>query len=180
MVVGDVATFGNRRFRYGRPFERRDLPSARQHQDTVTDGRKLFVVGAGADDGGLAFSHAADFAEDLFAGADIDAFRDSPIEIVNLRVSGIGRMPKIEKLKRPADGSLAEALVRTSPSVFRIGGELKSFDTPVYRRTSLPVGEVFNGPAIILQKDSTTVMPPATTAIVDTSGSILITLGEAE
>jgi len=116
-------------------------------------------------------AHAAEYGH---------AFKDSPIEIVNLRVSGIGRMPKIDKLRPPAGGSLAEALVRTSPSVFRIGGELKSFDTPVYRRTSLPVGEVFQGPAIILQKDSTTVMPPATSAVVDASGSILITLGEAE
>lgn len=116
-------------------------------------------------------AHAAEYGH---------AFRASPIEIVNLRVSGIGRMPKIEKLRAPTGGSLAEALVRTDPSVFRVAGELKTFDTPVYRRTALPVGESFKGPAIILQKDSTTVMPPATSAIVDASGSIIITLEEAK
>ncbi|MDB5623355.1 MAG: methylhydantoinase, partial [Devosia sp.] len=116
-------------------------------------------------------AHAAEYGH---------AFKASPIEIVNLRVSGIGRMPKIEKLRAPAGGSLQEALVRTVPSVFRLGGELKTFDTPVYRRIALPVGEAFAGPAIILQKDSTTVMPPATSAVVDASGSIIITLGEAK
>lgn len=116
-------------------------------------------------------AHAAEYGH---------AFKSSPIEIVNLRVSGIGRMPKIERLRAPTGGTLAGALVRTNPSVFRVSGELRTFDTPVYRRTALPVGEAFHGPAIILQKDSTTVMPPATSAVVDASGSIIITLGEVE
>lgn len=114
-------------------------------------------------------THAAEYGH---------AFHDNPIEIVNLRVSGIGAMPKIEKLKAPAGGSLDQALVRKSLSVFRVDGTLRSFETPVYRREALPVGQPFAGPAIILQKDSTTVMPPATTAMVDTSGNILITLGD--
>ncbi|MBZ9935644.1 hydantoinase/oxoprolinase family protein [Mesorhizobium sp. BR1-1-16] len=107
------------------------------------------------------------------------AFRQSPIEIVNLRVSGIGRMPKLDKLTAPAGGSLAEALVRTAPSVFRAGDRLETFETPIYRRAALPVGEAFTGPAIILQTDSTTVMPPGTRAVVDASGSILITIEAA-
>lgn len=108
------------------------------------------------------------------------AFPQSPIEIVNLRVSGIGRMPKITKLKPPENGSLDAARVRTVPSVFRMGGALQTVDTPVYRRERLPVGERFSGPAIILQKDSTTVMTPDTTAVVDPSGSILIALGDSK
>ncbi|SHG00385.1 N-methylhydantoinase A [Kaistia soli DSM 19436] len=115
-------------------------------------------------------THAAEYGH---------AFRDSPIEIVNLRVSGIGRMPKLDRLKTPESGSLAAALVRTAPSVFRVGDRLETVDTPIYRRTALPVGESFPGPAIILQKDSTTVMPPNTRAVVDASGSILISLEAA-
>lgn len=108
------------------------------------------------------------------------AFPQSPIEIVNIRVSGIGRMPKITALKQPQHGSLEAALVRTGPSVFRVAGKLETFDTPVYRREKLPLGERFSGPAIILQKDSTTVLPPDTSAIVDGSGSIIISLGGAK
>jgi N-methylhydantoinase A len=128
------------------------------------------ITAAGMADTFAAFhrAHAAEYGH---------AFTASPIEIVTLRVSGIGRMPKMTKLKRPAGGTLEAARVRSVPSVFRVDGALQSVETPVYRREALPVGERFSGPAIILQKDSTTVMPPNTTAIVDQSGSILITLG---
>jgi N-methylhydantoinase A len=116
-------------------------------------------------------AHAAEYGH---------AFEASPIEIVNVRVSGIGRMPKLSRLKPPQGGSFEAAHVRTAPCIFRVGGELKSFETPVYQRGSLPVGERFAGPAIILQKDSTTVVTPGASAIVHPSGSILITLGEAQ
>lgn len=114
-------------------------------------------------------AHAAEYGH---------AFHESPIEIVNIRVSGRGAMPKIAAMKAPEGGSLKEALIRTGPSVFRVKGELKSFDTPVYQRGKLPAGEAIVGPAIILQKDSTTVVPPGAKAGVHASGSILISLGE--
>jgi N-methylhydantoinase A len=56
---------------------------------------------------------------------------------------------------------------------------LQPFDTVFYQRALLPPGERFGGPAIILQKDSTTVVPPHASAIVDPSGSIFIALSEA-
>ena len=115
-------------------------------------------------------AHAAEYGH---------AFEANPIEIVNLRVSGLGEMPKIGALRPPAGGSLEEALLRRGPSLFRAGGALRSFDTPVYRRERLPVDIPFEGPAIILQKDSTTVVTPGATARVHASGSILITLGDA-
>jgi N-methylhydantoinase A len=115
-------------------------------------------------------AHAAEYGH---------AFQASPIEIVNVRVSGIGQMPKLTQLKPPKGGSLKDAHVRTGPSLFRVGGELKSFETPVYQRALLPVGERIAGPAIILQKDSTTVVTPGASAIVHSSGSIIVTLGEA-
>ncbi len=105
------------------------------------------------------------------------AFRDSAIEVVNVRVTGVGAMPKITQLQAPNGGTLAQAQLRRSTCVFRADGHLQEFDTPFYQRTLLPVGEDFPGPAIILQKDSTTVVPPGSSARVDSSGSILITLG---
>ena len=39
---------------------------------------------------------------------------------------------------------------------------------------SLPVGESFAGPAIVLQKDSTTVIPPGCTAINDAAGNLIL------
>lgn len=102
-------------------------------------------------------------------------FRDNPIEIVNIRATGVGAMPKIQGLKAPLGGDMATARLRTGNCVFRVGGELKSFDTAFYRRHLLPVGEPVAGPAIILQKDSTTVIPPGWTAINDAVGNLLLT-----
>ena len=43
-----------------------------------------------------------------------------------------------------------------------------------YRRHLLPVGETFAGPAIVLQKDSTTVIPPGCTATNDAAGNLIL------
>ena len=103
-------------------------------------------------------------------------FADNPIEIVNVRVVGVGRMPKIDKLTAPQGSTLAKARVRSGQCVFRIGGELRSFETMFYRRHLLPVGEVFAGPAVVLQKDSTTVIPPGCSAINDPAGNLILTI----
>jgi N-methylhydantoinase A len=101
-------------------------------------------------------------------------FSDNPIEIVNVRVVGVGRMPKIDKHTAPQGSTLAKARTRSGQCVFRIDGELRSFDTVFYRRHLLPVGEAFAGPAIVLQKDSTTVIPPGCSAINDPAGNLIL------
>ncbi len=101
-------------------------------------------------------------------------FSDNRIEIVNVRVVGVGRMPKIDKLTAPAGSTLAKARVKSGQCVFRIDGELRSFETVFYRRHLFPVGEAFAGPAVVLQKDSTTVIPPGCSAINDPAGNLIL------
>ena len=101
-------------------------------------------------------------------------FADNPIEIVNIRVMGIGHMPKIDKLTAPQGTTLTKARVKTGQCAFRINGELRPFETVFYRRHLLPVGETFAGPAIVLQKDSTTVIPPGCTATNDAAGNLIL------
>lgn len=105
------------------------------------------------------------------------AFEGNPIEIVNIRVSGLGRLPKVKQLRPPSGGSLASAELKKGQCLFRIDGKLRSFDTQFYRRHCLPVGAQLVGPAIVLQKDSTTVVPPHCTAVTDATGNLLITIG---
>ncbi|MEX2050542.1 MAG: hydantoinase/oxoprolinase family protein, partial [Steroidobacteraceae bacterium] len=101
-------------------------------------------------------------------------FAQSPIELVNLRVTAVAQVPKIRVPPKPAGGSLAAARLRTDDAVFRVGVELASFATTFYDRGKLPVGEPIPGPAIILQIDSTTVVPPQCMAEVHDSGSIIL------
>jgi N-methylhydantoinase A len=106
-------------------------------------------------------------------------FADNPIEIVNVRVTACGSIPKINKLTAPEGATLAKARVKTGPCVFRIEDELRSFETAFYRRHLLPVGESFSGPAIVLQKDSTTVIPPGWSALNEAVGNLILKLGRA-
>ena len=105
-------------------------------------------------------------------------FTESPIEIVNIRITGVGSMPKIAAPPAPAGGSLADARVKTARSVFRVDGALEGYDTAFYMRESLPVEAPFPGPAVILQTDATTVVPPGWAVRVDTSANLILRLGE--
>ena len=103
-------------------------------------------------------------------------FPDSPVEIVNIRVTGIGRMAKIAAPRPPEGGSLAAALVKTAPCAFRVSDALETRQTSFYRRDTLPLDEPIAGPAIILQTDSTTVVPPGTIVRADRGGNLILRL----
>ena len=105
------------------------------------------------------------------------AFRDSLIEIVNARVTGIGAMPKITALECAHQGPLEDAQVDIGPCLFRVDGELQSFSTPIYVRDRLPADSSFHGPAIIVQRDSTTVIPPRSEVIAHRAGHLIIRVG---
>jgi len=102
------------------------------------------------------------------------AFETSPIEVVNLRVSGVGCLPKLTQLAPPTGGAPADAKVKAGPCVFRVGDKLQSHETTFYQRHLLAPGAKIAGPAIVLQQDSTTVIPPGMRAAVDATGNIVI------
>jgi len=64
--------------------------------------------------------------------------------------------------------------VRTGTCTFRVDGELVDLPTAFLLRERLPVGEAVEGPAIVLQMDSTTVVPPGHAVAADTAGNLLI------
>ena len=99
---------------------------------------------------------------------------------MNIRITGVGHMPKIAAPPSPAGGSLADAQVKTARSVFRVDGALEGYDTAFYRRDALPVETPIPGPAIIVQKDATTVVPPGWSVRVDTSANLILRQGEEE
>ena len=75
--------------------------------------------------------------------------------------------------------SLEAAHVKSDACYFRVEGTLQSIDTPYYARERLPLNEAFEGPAIILQKDTTTVVPPGSAAQADANGNLFIRIGVA-
>ena len=50
-------------------------------------------------------------------------------------------------------------------------------DAPVYDRYRLPAGAQIAGPAIVEERESTTVLPPGCGARVDDWGSLIVEVG---
>lgn len=105
------------------------------------------------------------------------AFEASPIEIVTVKVRGIG---EVEKLGQPVEhsGSAEPVEISRGRCVFRLNDVLQTFDTPYLDRSSLPVGATYKGPAILLQADTTTVVPPGWTYGADRFGNVRMTRDE--
>ena len=100
-------------------------------------------------------------------------FADSPIEIVNIRVVGIAPTPKIAR-HQPAASAKADSLVKSDQCYFSVNGQLESIETKFHQRDALANNDEIEGPAVILQKDATTVVPPGWTARVDSARNLLI------
>lgn len=104
------------------------------------------------------------------------AFLDNPIELVNLRIAGVGHTPKITSATLSGERSRQAALLKTTPVHFEQNGEIKSMDTAFYNRDLLPVGVEIAGPAILMQRDTTTVLPPYAHGRLEADGNFIIRL----
>ena len=99
---------------------------------------------------------------------------------MNVRVVGVGRTPTIGAPRLSGGVSLEAARVRTGRGTFRTaGGALADVDTAFYLRDRLPVGASVSGPAVVLQRDSTTVVPPGSVALADDAGNLVITVEDS-
>ena len=105
------------------------------------------------------------------------AFRENDVEIVNIRVLGIGRIPEL-KWPKVEDGTKdpREAFKYEKKVVFEVGGSPTLLPTKVYERSRLKNGNVLVGPVLVEQMDSTIVVTPGSEATVDTFGNIVTVL----
>lgn len=97
------------------------------------------------------------------------------IEIVNLRVTAVGttRKPRLAELADGGGDGDGEPEPRTRRTVFLEG---RSQEAAVYTRSALRRGDVFCGPAIVEQYDTTVLFPSGFRCRVDSYGNII---GEA-
>src|SRR5947207_4791606 len=91
-----------------------------------------------------------------------------PVEFVNFRAVHTFPLPRpVVAPAARAHGTLDEA---------RIGDRRAYFGafvpTAIYERARLPLGARLTGPAIVEQTDTTTVIPPGVTALVDEAGNL--------
>ena len=107
------------------------------------------------------------------------AFRqdDTPVEIYQLHLKALGKTPKPTFKPTPVSSKDPGEPIETRDVYF----DGQWHPTPVYQRENLPSGAAFIGPAILNQIDSTTVIPPNSSAVIDEWLNIRIALtAEAE
>ena len=97
---------------------------------------------------------------------------DSPLEVVNLRTTALVKLPqpRLEKADLVGDANPDRARHESRDVVFHN----ESVSTAVYDRTKLIAGDSLEGPAIVEQLDSTTVVWPEQTANVDEYGNLVL------
>ena len=94
------------------------------------------------------------------------------VEAVNWKLAAVGAGPRLELPRFPRRGGLDAALRGRRPAYFpEKGGYV---ETPIYDRYRLSPGVDVPTPAIIEERESTTVLPPGCGARVDEWGSLLV------
>ena len=94
-------------------------------------------------------------------------------EVVNVRVTSISHVPKLTLPEISAAGLSPEGAL-AGKRLIRFEEYEDYKETPVYRRAELLTGNRIEGPAIVEQLDSTTVILPRQSATVDRYGSLVI------
>lgn len=94
-----------------------------------------------------------------------------PVEIINLRLTAFGEVPKVKFAQIPKGTATPprEAFKGTLKAKFDGVG-----DCPVYQREALLAGNTIEGPAVIQEKGATTVLLPGCTLVVSDYGYFMI------
>ncbi len=134
----------------------------------------ILSVGVDRPDIGIAGLHKA-FAAAYFRRFGIELAEIPPV-LVNLHTAVIGVRPEISL------GALAATERAPTLKAAQVGERRVWFtdgwrQTPIYAREKLPRDAAFEGPAILEQLDSTTVVEPGDKVRQDKLGNLLITLG---
>ena len=101
---------------------------------------------------------------------------DDPVEVVNLRVTAIGRLQRPGNDAGQASGASGPPAAAYRRPVWFGGDEPQ--DTPVYDRDNLAPGQELQGPAVIEQLDATTVLGPGDRCQVDQAGNLIVELAQ--
>ena len=114
---------------------------------------------------------------DSFYRAHLQRFgyadRAEPVEIVNLRLKLDLAVDKPELPPMQAGGPDASgAQIGSVSVVFRAGEQ----ETPLYDRDLLATGNRISGPALVVQLDTTTVVPPGWQGEIDPYGNLLLAM----
>jgi N-methylhydantoinase A len=106
------------------------------------------------------------------------AFPGNPIELVNIRVVASGTMPRMPRLPVPDATDIQAAILDRAPVHFQSDNGIEAVESTFYERSRLPLGARLDGPAVLVQADSTLVIPPGARAEVLDTADVLVLVEE--
>jgi N-methylhydantoinase A len=129
------------------------------------------VPAGGLDASALARVRAA--FDEIYAARYGYADARAPVEVVTWKLSAVAGTPRIALAKTPPrSGEGGRKGVRRA-----YFPEARGYlESPIYDRYALPAGLALTGPAIVEERESTTVLPPGVEATVDEYANLLVTL----
>ncbi|WP_234031436.1 hydantoinase/oxoprolinase family protein [Lentibacillus cibarius] len=107
-------------------------------------------------------------------------FPENTVELISLDIVAIGKTPsfKLPQLEEMGRTNPKTAFMYERQTYFEVNGEIKSMPTPRYQREKLLASDRITGPASIIQRDSTSIVPPNWQVVVSPHGTLLATQNE--
>ena len=160
-----------------RDLENDGVPPERQSFQRVAECRyhgQGFELRAEIPEGRLGVGDISRIVESFYAQHRLDygyAFDDAEVELITVRVIGTDKIEplRLRALERANGASYESALLYSRRTTFDDG---TTADTPRYDRGQLKAGHRVAGPAVLIQHNSTVLVPPAYAAEVSEYGSL--------
>lgn len=109
--------------------------------------------------------------EEIYAARYGYAQPAEPVEVVTWKLSATGGAPRVTLAKAPTASDASPLKGRRRAYFPETGGWI---DCPIYDRYHLTAGLSIAGPAIVEERESTSVLPPGTIATVDEYANLIV------
>ncbi len=155
------------------------VPPGRQKLERIAECRyhgQGFELRAKLPEGSLTLANVGDVIGSFHHQHRLDYgyhFEDGEVELITVRVIGRGDVQplKVARVSKANGAGIDRALLYHRPTTFDDG---RTLDTPRYDRGRLQAGHRVAGPAILIQHNATTLLPPGYVADVAEHGNLHI------
>ncbi|MEQ9643419.1 MAG: hydantoinase/oxoprolinase family protein [Alphaproteobacteria bacterium] len=155
------------------------VPPDRQRYQRIAECRyhgQGFELRAEIPDGAITLANTTAIIDNFHSRHRLDYgyhFDDGEVELITVRVIGTEQVTplKLPTIERANGAGIDHAVLFTRPTTFDDG---QTVDTPRYDRGQLGAGHKVPGPAIVIQHNSTTLVPPGYVADVSDYGNLFV------
>ncbi|HJP10349.1 MAG: hydantoinase/oxoprolinase family protein [Arenicellales bacterium] len=155
------------------------VPVARQQFQRIAECRyhgQGFELRADIPEGEVTQANMPNIVTGFHAQHRLDygyAFEDGEVELITIRVIGMERVTplKVSSLDEAGGSTVEDALLYHRETVFDDG---RAVQTPRYDRDRLRAGHTLTGPSIVIQHNSTILIPPGYVAHTGVFGNLTI------